>query len=549
MLDSDDVAAWEYDLIEQVITSDCAECPLIILNDSKVVALSKFKTYWKNRRTLAYHIFNRIDERWSRCNVDAVKIRNLQEVLSGIPVVRVKPIQKAYSDYFEPDDIGRIKEYGLDILVRIGFRVLRGDIFKVSRYGVWSYHHGDNRINRGGPSAFWEVVEDQPETGVVLQRLSENLDGGQVLYRSWTKTHPFSPARNRRNCYLRSVPFLKRQIELLCRLGEEGFSREIKKFKREFDFYDHRLYRTPSNLLMLWLTIRLFARAGYSVFRDTFYSDQWYLLFDLKGDLSTSFRIFKKVPQPRNRCWSHPHVLHVGGRHYIFFKAHIHKAKKSHISLIEIDEQRNLTGPTQVLERDYPLSYPFVFEWEGNYYMVPESVANKTIELYESLKFPYQWRFKMNLMDHIVASNATLFYYREKWWLFAAIAENEGVSPDNELFLFFSDQLFTSQWEPHPLNPIVSDVKRAKPAGKVFERNGGIFRPSRDCSQKKERGFDLNEILVLSETEYCERAVAHVEPHWDKKVRAVQTFTYEKGLTIIDAMEKTFIFRPPAPKG
>lgn len=309
MLDSYDVAAWEYDLIEQMINSSCTECPLIILNDRPVVALSKFKIFWKKRRTLVYHIFNSIDERLSRNKVDAFKIKNLSEILSGAQVIRVKPIQKASLDYFEPDDIGRIKEYGLDILVRIGFRILRGDIFKVSRYGVWSYHHGDNRINRGSPPGFWEVVEDQPETGIILQRLSDNLDGGQVLYRSWTKTDPFSPARNRGYCYMRSVPFLKRQIALLYRLGEDRFFTGIKKFEREFDFYDNKLYKIPSNLVMLWLTIRLSGRIIYRVFRNRFYSDRWHLLFDLKSDLSTSFRTFKKIPQPKNRCWSHPHLL------------------------------------------------------------------------------------------------------------------------------------------------------------------------------------------------------------------------------------------------
>ena len=48
--------------------------------------------------------------------------------------------------------------------------------------GVWSYHHGDNRVNRGGPAGFWEVFEQWDVTGSILQVLSEELDAGKTLF-------------------------------------------------------------------------------------------------------------------------------------------------------------------------------------------------------------------------------------------------------------------------------------------------------------------------------------------------------------------------------
>jgi len=289
------------------------------------------------------------------------------------------------------------------------------------------------------------------------------------------------------------------------------------------------------NISALGLIAKLFANIIFRIYQKAFYLDQWYLMFDLNKDISTSFCRFKEVIPPKDRFWADPHVIQADGHYYIFVEEYIYKIRKAHISVIEMDGQGNCRDPIRVLERGYHLSYPFVFEWEGKYYMVPESAENKTIELYECIEFPHKWRFKMNLMENVNAVDTTLFRYCGKWWLFTGMAENEGSLPLVELFLFFSNELFTREWNPHSLNPIGSDVTRARPAGRLFTRNGRIFRPSQDCSKMYGYGFDLNEVLLLSETGYLEKEWISVRPDWDKKIQATHTFTNEGQLTIIDA--------------
>ena len=48
------------------------------------------------------------------------------------------------------------------------------------------FHRGSKRANRGGPPGFWEVMDGEPVTGAVLQVLSEDLDAGLVLARSFS---------------------------------------------------------------------------------------------------------------------------------------------------------------------------------------------------------------------------------------------------------------------------------------------------------------------------------------------------------------------------
>jgi hypothetical protein len=264
--------------------------------------------------------------------------------------------------------------------------------------------------------------------------------------------------------------------------------------------------------------------------------NQWYLMFHLDEGAPKSFSQFKAIIPPKDRFWADPHVIQANSHYYIFIEEYIYQSKKGYISVIEMDCQGNWRDPIRVLERDYHLSYPFVFEWEGRYYMVPESADNKTIELYECIEFPRKWKFKMNLMENVNAVDTTLFYHGGNWWLFTGIAENQDSLPLVQLFLFFSTELLTCTWNSHPLNPIVPDVFKARPAGAVFTRNGSMFRPSQDCSRMYGYGFDLNEILLLSDTEYLERRTTMVRPDWDKRTLATHTFAVAGQLTVIDAL-------------
>jgi hypothetical protein len=279
--------------------------------------------------------------------------------------------------------------------------------------------------------------------------------------------------------------------------------------------------------LLAWVTLRSYQKA--------FFLEQWCLMFDLGKDMSTSFGSFRKLIPPRDKFWADPQVVEAGDRYHIFIEEYLYSHRKGHISVVEMDRKGNCKGPVRVLERPYHLSYPFVFTWKGQYYMVPESAENRTIELYECIEFPYRWEFKMNLMENVSAVDTTLFGYQGKWWLFTGMPDNAAALPLARLFLYFSDEPLTTEWHPHPLNPIGPDVMTGRPAGRVFAKDGRILRPAQNGSTGYGYGFDLNEILLLSESEYRETKVMSVRPDWSRTVRATHTYSSEGQLTVIDA--------------
>ena len=138
---------------------------------------------------------------------------------------------------FGEDDLDTIRAERFDLLIRCGSGILRGGILSAARLGILSFHHGDNRVNRGGPAGFWEVYHGWPKTGFIIQRLTEELDGGDVIFRGFVSTersHLLNRALVRRKSYFH----LKR---ILMQIAE---SRELPAIEPAAP-YSGRFYLNP----------------------------------------------------------------------------------------------------------------------------------------------------------------------------------------------------------------------------------------------------------------------------------------------------------------
>jgi len=113
---------------------------------------------------------------------------DLSTELGPIDCITCDVKKEGFSQYFYEDDLSEIREYNLDFVLRMGFGIIRGEILEVPKYGVWSYHHDDERKYRGGPACFWEIYHGDPVTGAILQRLTDRLDGGIILKRGFFGT-------------------------------------------------------------------------------------------------------------------------------------------------------------------------------------------------------------------------------------------------------------------------------------------------------------------------------------------------------------------------
>jgi len=542
LIDSTVLPDWIFTMSEQICKGHYATINLIVKIESPVRSpTARYKKIIDTFNHSFYALLIKLESFFIRPFPNAFKQREILQLLPNIPQIDAKLIEKKQLLHFTHYDIEKVKSYELDVIINLCSKSIRGKIMDCARFGVWSYHHGDNQKQRGGPPCFWEVLKGKPETGSVLQILTEDLNSGKVLHRSYSKTHYLFCNRNKNAVYWKTLAFLPRKLKELYEAGSTEFLARAEQKNQHPVFYSNPLYTVPTNAQLFGIALKHYSR--YLIqkrVRPLFYFDQWLLLYKFNPNslLSFSLQSFKKIIPPKDRFWADPFVIYHNNSYYIFIEEFIYKQNKGYISYFTINEKGTVSTPKKIIEKPYHLSYPFVFSYNNEYYMIPETADNQTIELYINTDFPEKWKLHCILMEDIFAVDSTLLYNDGIWWLFTNIREHIGASECDELFLFYSSNLFGGYWKSHPQNPIVSDVKSSRPAGKIFSYNGNLYRPSQNCSKMYGYGMQINHIIQLTKTEYKEECIDKIEPLWEKKIIATHTLNCADNLTIIDGMMK-----------
>ena len=273
-------------------------------------------------------------------------------------------------------------------------------------------------------------------------------------------------------------------------------------------------------------------------FNKKFFLDQWFLIFRL-GDMQDlqSLEKFQKVVPSKDRFWADPHIMYKNSIYYIFFEEFIFQEKKGHISYFTLDKNGKYSKVKKILERPFHLSYPFVFEYENKMYMIPETQAEKSIQLYKCSKFPEKWEFQKNIITDIDAVDSTIFFYEDKWWMFTGVRDDKGLGWNN-LHIFYTDNPTTDNWTPHPMNPITKNIENSRPAGAIFIEDNQLFRPDQiSSSEEYGEGIVINKIKTLDEKNYEEEQVKTIKS-WEKSIKGIHTLNHKNKLTILDAKWK-----------
>jgi hypothetical protein len=158
-----------------------------------------------------------------------------------------------------------------------------------------------------------------------------------------------------------------------------------------------------------------------------------------------------------------------------------------------------------VLTEAFHLSYPFILQYEGEVYMIPESNATESVRIYKSTGFPLKWEYYVDIAKGKRFSDSTIFFYDDYWYMFV---DTSDAGKSDTLSLYFSKCLFEN-WQEHPESPIIkSNHHFARPAGRVIYNGDKILRFAQDCSSSYGLQVYAFEILKLSKTDYMERMLS-----------------------------------------
>lgn len=430
----------------------------------------------------------------------------------------------------EEDSLKELKKLNLDVLLRFNKRILRGGILNLNKFGILSLHLGDDMKYRGGPSGFWEVYNKEPNSGFIIQQLTENLDNGNLIFRGQISTEK-TWLLNRAELNLRSYFYLKQTLKQI------ATNQKLPNFIKNVPYTD-KVYRNPTNYeLIKYILMRIQNKLNDLNFNNKNNRYQVGFQKNTWGNLEYRKSIF--IENEEGTFNADPFVIEKDNKNFCFVECFNYSEKKAKINVYELSEKGYVFLGT-ALEESFHLSFPYIFEFNNEIYMVPESSKNRDIRLYKCQNFPLDWKLQEVLIDNIDAADSMIFQKDNKWWLMTNEDPLRLNNHNYQMNLYYSENLLDGEWISHKNNPIIMDSNKARNAGLVFD-GSDVFRVSQAFGFYKKYGenFSLNKIEMLDTNNYLETMFSVHRKFFDKRILGSHHLHSNNIFSVFDIWKKT----------
>jgi hypothetical protein len=501
LLDSMTVPRWQALVLDELDRVPGVEL-VVVGSNLAGRARPSVSELWARRR-LAWTVFNRTASR----GATSLTPVDLTERLGGVHVVELPVNQQGSWQEFDADACGALRENRPDFLLRLGFGLIRGPILDVAPLGVWSFHHGDERAYRGGPPAFWELVEQADVTGVLLQRLNEQIDAGTPLGRAFFPTVPHSYRQNRDQAYLGAVQ-LPAQACRRVLAGDESFvhgavSSSDAPVRRPPDVAT--LARFLPHHARAWIRRQVHGLTA---------ADRWHV-----GVTPRPIETFLDHPSlddvewfPRppgaERYVADPFGCAIADGSVVLVEDFNHRERHGRLSAYHLSETGAASEPTPVHEFEVHASYPYLLESEGDWWCIPETSAARNVVAHRFDPETLRLHDPVALLDDVALVDPTVFEWAGHWWLFGTDRDR---GANTHLRAWWAPSLL-GPWQPHAIDPLLIDVRSARGAGTPFVHDGRLYRPAQDCTGSYGEAVTLNLIEELDPQRFSERVVQVLHP-------------------------------------
>ena len=240
---------------------------------------------------------------------------------------------------------------------------------------------------------------------------------------------------------------------------------------------------------------------------------------------------FRWIDSPPGHFYADPMLFQHEGRTWLFVEDYLYATDEARCILVaEVSQEGAIGRFMPALATDFHLSYPLVFSHDDQIFMIPETAAHRTVELYRAVRFPLEWRFEAVLFPH-PAYDTTPLYHDGRWYFFTSIPRESGrerVVPN----LFYADSL-TGAWHLHPSSPI-GGLDEARGAGPIFKVDDRLIRPTQCGRPVYGYSFAFEEITRLDPEGFSEQRLVCFEPTWKRHLLGMHTYGRAGEIEVID---------------
>jgi hypothetical protein len=198
-----------------------------------------------------------------------------------------------------------------------------------------------------------------------------------------------------------------------------------------------------------------------------------------------------------------PFMIKAGSSWYMFFEAWNLRTKQGDIGCATSNNGLDWNYQKIVIDEPTHLAYPYVFEYEGDYYLIPDSGSAYSVNLYKAVDFPYKWSRTETLLYGDFA-DTSIFLKDGLWWFYTS-------DRHDVLRLYYSNQLIGGKLVEHPQSPlIIGDANISNPGGRVLDIEGRTIRIAQDCDPDYGNAIRAFEVTTLTTTDYKEHEITDV---------------------------------------
>ena len=127
---------------------------------------------------------------------------------------------------------------------------------------------------------------------------------------------------------------------------------------------------------------------------------------------------FISIPHNKQYWFADPLLFSSGGHEFLFCEAFNKKTMKGDIGVFDCLSNEP-SCCSIIIQNNYHMSFPYVFEHSGFFYMIPETSENRTIELYKADNFPLEWRKKAVLISGLSLVDTVVFEIDSNLYLYS----------------------------------------------------------------------------------------------------------------------------------
>jgi hypothetical protein len=215
--------------------------------------------------------------------------------------------------------------------------------------------------------------------------------------------------------------------------------------------------------------------------------------FDIRNSNKINY-----IQNPPNSFLADPFPVVLNEKLYIFCEKYDGIKKKGEIAVIICTEKKY--NVHTIISEPFHLSFPFVFKYDGVFYMCPESSQITEIRLYKCTEFPNIWNYHQTIIKNINVVDPIIFEHDNLWWLFAS--EADAVQDDQyiNLVIYYGDSPLSADWVRHSMSPVISSTIGGRNAG-FYKLNKKMIRVGQ-VQGSKTYGQKVKYYEILKLTKY-----------------------------------------------